>query len=716
MSILARIRSRVGLLVGIIFLALLAFVLTDLFNSQRGIFGGAGSNDVGEIGGHTVSLGEFRTRMDEISNGKSLSESEQAQLSDGIWQELVNKYVYGPQYDKLGISVTIDELSEQLYGPHPTPYLNRYFSDQSGKIFQQYQGPDGQLSGAAVSGYVKQLPAEQESGWAMEEQEISKYLLLEKYNTLLRKGFYVTTSEANHEYADENTKYNFKFIVKKYADVPDSLIKPSDAELKDYYNSHQYKFKQHDDTRDMEFLPFDVFASADDIATERKNMETVASDFKEKTGVADSEFVEAHDDNGVYEKKFLHPGQFPAGSDSAFLKAASGDVLGPFQDGGNIEVFKKFRDSTGIDSIRVRHILVAYKGAAKAAPTIIRTKEKAKMRADSILKVVKAGKKKMEDIVEQLSDDPGAKQGNKGDYGWLNKSSPFIPQFISAGYDNNVGDVVIVESDYGYHVIQVVDKKSSSKVEVVTISKKIVPSDNTIRDVYNKALEFAGRNNTGDLFTQTIQKDNKVVSKATDVKLNDKTIANTTLDNPKEIIRWMFDEKTEVGSVSSPFQSGDRYVVCHLTKIINKGVKPFEDVRDICEPEVIKDKKAKMFTDQLNKVKANSLDQWATNAKLTPMNGTGLTLAQPYIQGAGFEPPVLGTIAGMKPGELSMTIKGTIGVYVVLLESVTKPEPMKDLAAEKTKLIQTYSQRADASSSDILNEAAEIIDNRAKHF
>ena len=87
MTILSRIRSRVGLLVGIIFLALLAFVLTDLFNSQRGLFGGSGGadNSVGEINGHTVTLAEFRTKMDEYSQGKTLSEQEQSQLSDAIW-------------------------------------------------------------------------------------------------------------------------------------------------------------------------------------------------------------------------------------------------------------------------------------------------------------------------------------------------------------------------------------------------------------------------------------------------------------------------------------------------------------------------------------------------------------------------------------------------------------------------------------------------------
>src|SRR4051812_7048122 len=106
MTILSRIRSRVGLLVGIIFLALLAFVLTDLFNSQRGIFGGGGGGDntVGIINGHTVTGQDFRAKMDEYSNEKTLGKQEQSQLSDAVWEEMLEKYVYEPQYNELGIT------------------------------------------------------------------------------------------------------------------------------------------------------------------------------------------------------------------------------------------------------------------------------------------------------------------------------------------------------------------------------------------------------------------------------------------------------------------------------------------------------------------------------------------------------------------------------------------------------------------------------------
>ncbi|MCX6311228.1 MAG: SurA N-terminal domain-containing protein [Bacteroidetes bacterium] len=719
MTILSSIRSRVGLLVGIIFLALLSFVLTDLFNSQRGLFGGSGGdNSVGVINGHTITINEYRAKLDEYSAGKTLTEQEQSQLSDGIWQEMIDKYIFEPQYSTLGITVTDDELAEQMYGDHPSSYMNQFFQDrQTGQVNPQFAGADGTLSGQKIRDFVKKMPAETEVQWAQIERDMRKYLLHEKYNTLLRKGFYVTSSEAKHEYADENTKYNFKFIVKKFSEIGDSTIKCTDAELTDYYNANQVKFKQADNMRSMEYVAFDVFPSADDIASQRKDMENLVSEFKSKKAVEDSAYVVAMNESGTYAKTYLHPGQFPAGSDSSFLKASIGDVLGPFSTGENISLYKVLGQKTSVDSCKVRHILITYKGGERAAPEITRSKIQAKAKADSILRVVKSGRTKMEDIVEKLTDDPGSKSGNKGDYGWFTPESGFVKEFKDAGFNNAKGATVVVETSFGYHVIQVIDKsEASAKVQVVAIDKKVEPSESTIRSVYNKASEFAGRNITGEAFDAAVKKDNMQVLKADQVLENTKSISG--IDNPKEITRWMYDNKTIVGTVSQPFQSTNRYLVCNLTKILNKGFKPFNDesVQEICLLEVRKQKKAQQFIDELNKQKGTSIDQWGANAKIPVQPGANVTFAAPYMQGAGYEGAVVGTLATLAPGKLSAPIKGTMGVYVVQLESVQKPAPITDLKSKQIQLIQGMASRADQTAADILKDKADVTDNRAKHF
>jgi peptidyl-prolyl cis-trans isomerase D len=713
-TVLSMIRSRVGLLVGIVFLALLAFVLTDLIQGSG--MSGPSNTDVGEINGEKISLIDFSKKVDEYSGDRQLSEQETQQIHEGVWQEMIDKFVYEPEYEALGLSITIDELADQMMGNQPSQYMNQYFQDrQTGMISPQFSGPDGGLSGQKIREFVKTMQPEQEVQWAAIEKDMRKFLMREKYNQLLRKGMYVTTAQAKHEYNDENTKYNFKFIVKRYSDVVDSTIAVTDAELQDYYQAHQYKYKQTNAVRGIEYVAFDIFPSADDIANQRNDMVELVDQFKQKkTAKDDSLFVLANSEEGMYTKQNLRAGTFPVGADSAFLKASIGDVLGPFNQGENISIFKVTGQNTSADSAKVRHILFAYSGAASAGPDITRTKDQAKAKADSLQKAIKRGAK-MEDLVEKFTDDPGSKGGNKGDYGWFTPESGFVQPFKDAGFNNNVNDVVVVETDFGYHVIQVLDKTAPSrKVEVVAVNRKVTASETTIRGMYNKAAEFSGTNNTSEKFDAAVKKDNLNVLTQGEIQENSKFIQG--IENSREVIRWMYDEETEKGAVSPPFQSGERYIVAKLSKVLDKGFKPLEEVRDIVELEVRKQKKAAMFTEELNKVKGATLDIWAANAKLTAQPGANVTFAAPYIQGAGYEGEVVAMLATMKPGQVSAPIKGTMGVYVVVLESVTPAEPLVDVKGQQTRLIQGISSRADGAAGDVLREDADIIDNRAKHF
>ncbi|HLG02808.1 MAG TPA: hypothetical protein VI731_04380, partial [Bacteroidia bacterium] len=97
-------------------------------------------------------------------------------------------------------------------------------------------------------------------------------------------------------------------------------------------------------------------------------------------------------------------------------------------------------------------------------------------------------------------------------------------------------------------------------------------------------------------------------------------------------------------------------------------------------------------------------------------SGANVTISQPYVQGAGYEGTLVGTLATMKQGEVKGPINGTLGVYVITLDSVTKPEPLKDVASQKSRSMQALASRADATAMEVLKEKAEIIDNRAKHF
>ena len=104
------------------------------------------------------------------------------------------------------------------------------------------------------------------------------------------------------------------------------------------------------------------------------------------------------------------------------------------------------------DQIGASHILIAYKGALRAAPTITRSKEEAQKLASSVLAQAKAGAK-FGDLAVKYSDDPTAKQG-QGSLGKFGRTQMVKP-FADAAFALKPGDVSgIVETPFGFHVIK----------------------------------------------------------------------------------------------------------------------------------------------------------------------------------------------------------------------------------------------------------------------
>jgi parvulin-like peptidyl-prolyl isomerase len=104
------------------------------------------------------------------------------------------------------------------------------------------------------------------------------------------------------------------------------------------------------------------------------------------------------------------------------------------------------------ESIVARHILVAYKGGARAAAYITRTKAEARTRAEEARQRALAGEDFAE-LAHEYSDDPGsaADGGNLGRF----TRAQMVPVFSDVAFKLQPGGISeVVESEFGFHIIQ----------------------------------------------------------------------------------------------------------------------------------------------------------------------------------------------------------------------------------------------------------------------
>lgn len=120
------------------------------------------------------------------------------------------------------------------------------------------------------------------------------------------------------------------------------------------------------------------------------------------------------------------------------------------------------------DQVKVRHILIAVPAGADA-----KTDAAAKAKAEDILKQIKSGGN-FADLASKNSDDPGSK-GQGGELGWLDRGKT-VPEFDKVAFSLAPGQTSdLVKTQFGYHILQVEDKKTAHLRPLAELKPEIVP-------------------------------------------------------------------------------------------------------------------------------------------------------------------------------------------------------------------------------------------------
>lgn len=700
MATLQKIRNRAGLMIAIVIgLALFAFVLSDMMRSGKSLTSSS-DMEIAEAAGKSIAYLDYMARVDEIAeiqkqnSGKgSLDESSLDMIREQTWDLVIRQMVMEDEYDELGVAVTSDELTDMTFGRNIHPQVKQLFTDQKTGVFDT----------ANVIHFLKNLDqeqyAKQKPYWLFVEGALIRDRQTQKYNNMIKKGLNITMEQAKREAAEKNHKVHFKFVMLNYSTISDSVVKVTDAEINEYYKKNLKKYDQ-DASRDIDYVTFDVLPSDEDKQAAKESIEKIKSDFASSVDVV--RFVELNSDV-PFDDMFVVKSKLTPIIDSMLFNAKAGDMYGPYMDNNSWKISKLVETKMIADSVKASHILIAFDQQVDST--------KANAKADSLKKLIDK-KADFAELAKKFSKDPGS--GEKGgDLGWF-KQGMMVKPFNDACFNGKKGDITVVTTQFGVHIIKIIDKgKDSKNVKIATIEKQIKPSSKTYQMVYRKASEFSLNCDTKEKFDKAITDKNLNKRIANNIKENDKKIAG--LENPREMVRWAYE--AEKGSVSKAFEFGNMFVVAKLAEVREKGTASLEQKKEEIEIIVKRDKKADMLKKKFNDIMLTekSIDGLAAKAGTTVGTAENISFSSFSIQGAGIEPVVIACAANLNKGQVSKPLKGNNGVFVVSIENVSETTE-SDFSVEHRNLTNAVQGSVDYKAYEALKKLADVKDMRSKFF
>jgi peptidyl-prolyl cis-trans isomerase D len=678
------------------------FIVGGDLLGTRSLFGG-NSQKVGEIAGTSIMYPDFNRQVEDAranyqaQTGRAPGEQETTQLREQAWNQLIIDYAFKKQYDALGLEVSPEELADMVQGNYVHPFIKQQFTNPATQQFDKNQ----------VVQYLKSLKpgTPQMQQWEQIEKNLASDRLRSKYENLLRLTNYVTTAEAKRDYEAQTAKADVRYLYVPFYSVPDSTIKVEDSQLEDYLGKHKDQYKGAN-TRSLQYVIFPVIPTKEDSATFKNQLTELAKNLAKAPN--DSAFAALNSDTQT--PYLMSPQQMPEQLKEAVKTFQPGGVYGPYREGNLYSIYKY--DGTKTDSlytVRASHILIRPANASDTA------KAAARQRAQNILNQIKAGSA-FEAMAATNGMDGTAQQG--GDLGYFKNNGQMDKKFQDAVFAFNGTGLLpnVVETQFGFHIIKVTEPKSNLLYKIAAVNKEIVPSEATRDEAYRRADAFAGENKTGDAFEATLKKDKSLV--ALRAERVPETASNlNTLQNARELIRWAFDDKTDVGDVSQVYEVDERYVVAVVTGKTNKDDVRAADFRDELTAKVRNELKAQQILKKLEGT-SGTLEQMAQKygAGALVEKADGVTLASGVLNTAGADPVALGKAFGLKPGQKSKPFAGDGGVFI--LETVKKtPAPqIADYTVYKTIAQQQAAQRTPYYVGEAIKDNAKIVDNRARFY
>lgn len=653
--------------------------------------------EVGKINERAITSQEFadlfKRAVDnqKAQTGVDPDENQQQAIREQIWQQLVEETLYDEQIEKLGIKITDQEIIDWVKGERPPEFLTRQFTDSTGQFNRQAY--DATIMDPKNKAIMIQI-----------EEMLRKQRQREKLQSLITTSVNASEAEMLQKFTDQSLKYDADYaFFDPNIMIPDADITMTDDELRRYYNENSEDFKL-EASRKLKYVTFIESPSSIDTADVISELQDILK--RAQAGVDFDTLKKMYSETDAPET-FTKHGQLNLERDIPLFSAKVGDIVGPAKDFDGMHLMKVLAFQNGKeDFVHASHILIRIENNDNAS---------ALAKARGLYDAIKNGGN-FASLAKENSQDPGS--GSRGgDLGWFGKGR-MAKEFETAAFKARPGELLPpVKSDFGYHVIKV-HGRDNREVKFSDIHLQIRISSRTRTNISQEAQDFAYLAQEGDFEKEAAQSRYNVLETAPFQK--DGGISGIGMNN--SVNKFAFS--SNLGTVSQVFSINNGYGVFKVTEVKEAGIRPFDEVKNVVETRVKREKKiekVKALAAEMKKTlnPSDSLGKLVSaNPKVAVQHLTSFTLAG-YIPGIGRDLGFIGGISRMNPGELSEPVETQRGVYLI---KVTGKSAFDSTAfnAQRTmlraQLIAEKKNRFFTQWIDQLKKNADIVDNRDRFY
>ncbi len=671
MATLQKIRDKGVLLVAIIGIALLAFILGDLFTSGNTLF--AKSRDKAfVVNGQVISTKEYADRIAEwenfqkmVSRQTSLDENTTQQIREAVYDQMVRERMLDNQASKLGLAVSKAEINDLVHGETISPLLQQlpFFLDPQTGMFDReglvrflsiVNSPAGSLQ-PEERAVVEQY----KSMWLFIENMLKYQRLQEKYTSLLANAVMVNDVEAKTAFDLSQQNADMAYVMKSYFTVPDSSVTVTDQEVKSFYDKNKSAFRMNVPLAKITYF----------------TKEVVPSDAANTLTEGQKSFVES---------------------------ASVSDIKGPVREGDAFTIYKLLDKTVAPDSVHLR--MMAIPDASMTGQDSLVTHF-----VDSIFNEIQSGRSFAE-VANSLNP-----QSNGGDVGWAREID--LAQagidVVKAAFSAPTGQAFKMKIPGQQIIIQVEEKTAPiQKYKIATINMPVIVSEKTSNNVDNELNQFVSDPNVSKNFNELATQKGYFVVPDARVSANDFSL--TQIPGSRQVVTWAVNEK-KMGTVRK-FDITNMRIIARVDHVYPAGTAPLSEVSSSIRSRLSNDKKAEKIIAGLAAGNPGSLDAYATKMESKVDTVKFVNFTTRNITGLGFE-PVLNAFSAYAPlNTLTPPTKGNMGVYVVNVLNRTQGTETYDAKAQKNLMQGSNAYMLQMQSIETLKNKLKVIDNRFVFF